>query len=326
MDNIKIRKVEEADFDGLVNLYDAVWPDVDFDKRAKANFVLNESKGVSFCAEAAGQIVGSRTSFYENMFFGKRKISCVQCGDSCVHPSWRGKGLFQLMNKSFLKGFFEEQRGDLVFNISVLASKKSYEKLGWNYIESLMKLIRFPRFLTTLFKINFNIRKLKEPIIWDHKNDVSVIDSKLLRLREELFSSRHQLLYINYDEKTFYWRLKTESGIKSFISPNNGYVLYKIGHRGPLVEVEIGEVFLYDYTKSSFKRIFKALNESLKPDIIWVMVSEGHPLWDYYRSLFWANPKQKYLYHGVRVESDEMRKICYNPRNWAISSLDIDTF
>lgn len=326
LEEIIVRKVQPSDFEGLVHLYEDVWPDVDYNKRKKADFVINQSKGIDYCAERGVQIVGSRTSFFQNMYYGHQKLNCVQCGDSCVHPSCQGKGLFQRMNKAFLKGFFIEQPGELVFNISVAASRRSYEKLGWNYIESLMKLTRLAQPLQTLIKLKLDIRKFKTAIIWEQENDVKQIDPLLINAREELLANLN-LLHINYDDKTFYWRMKSESGIKSFFALGVGYVLYKIGHRGKLVEVEIGEIFLYEYTKKSFNTILKTFKKAFRPDILWVMVSEGHPLRQFYSSAcFFANPKQKYLHHGVRVESDKMKKICYNPHNWAISSLDIDTF
>ena len=177
-----------------------------------------------------------------------------------------------------------------------------------------------------LLAYDFDYRKLRAHIDWEQNNDILPIDSELLRIREERFLKTN-LLHMRYDEETFNWRMRSESGIKSFTEPKLGYVLYKIGHRGMIVEVELGEIFLYEYTENAFKKMLKAFNKCIKPDILWVMVSEGHPLRRFYsKSWFLTNPKQKYLHHGVRVETDEMKEICYNPMNWAISSLDIDTF
>jgi hypothetical protein len=132
---------------------------------------------------------------------------------------------------------------------------------------------------------------------------------------------------VNYDKDTFEWRMKSESGIKQFSDCRLGCIIYKIGCRGIIKEVEIGEVFLYEYTQHNFKELLKQFSKKFHPDILTVLISEGHPLKSWYKSsLFLFNPKQKYLHHGVRVETEEMKKVCYNPKNWAISSLDIDTF
>ena len=81
-DEIIVRKVTEADFDALVALYEDVWWDIPYDKRAKATFVLKDSTGVNYCADWNGRIVGSRTSFYCNVYYGERKLNCVQFADS----------------------------------------------------------------------------------------------------------------------------------------------------------------------------------------------------------------------------------------------------
>ena len=324
---ILVRKVNTEDFSALVNLYEEVWPDVDYDKERKANFIVRESHGINYCAEDGGRLVGSRTSCPINLFYGKNRLNTVQIGDSCVHPSCRGKGLFLKMNEAFLKDFFSnENKGELIFNISVYASRKAYEKLGWRYIESLMALRKFSRPFKTFANIGFNPKRLFAPIRWDKRNDVIDIDNVLLESRER-FLRKNDILHVNYDKDTFEWRMKSESGIKQFSDCKLGCIIYKIGYRGTIREVEIGEVFLYEYTQHNFKELLKQFSKKFHPDILTALISEGHPLKSWYKSsLFLCNPKQKYLHHGVRVETEEMKKICYNPKNWAISSMDIDTF
>jgi len=324
MNDVIIRKVQPSDFDGLVSLYDRVWPDVNYNKKDKANFVLNESDGVCYCAEKAGTIVGSRTSFHVKMFFGNRPLNCLQLADSCIDSSCRGQGLFLKMNKAFLNDFFPT--GDLIYNISVIASKNAYEKLGWKYIESLMVLRKFVNPIKTILKLKFNIKKLSTPIVWESGGADLSIPPELLFVREKMISDACNL-HIKYDEQNISWRLKSQNGIKVFRNKELGCIIYKLGHRGNVVEALIGETFLYTYNNNNFKSLMKSFSHFVNADILSVWISEGHPLKKWYRDLhFLNNPSKKYLYHGVKVESNEMKKICYNPDNWAISSLDIDTF
>lgn len=324
-----IRKIYPEDFDGLVQLYEEVWPDVDYDKVKKANFIVKESQGINYCAEDGGKIVGSRTSCPMNFFLGEKELNTAQIGDSCVHPSYRGKGLFLKMNQVYLQDFFSERnKGELIFNISVLASRKAYEKLGWKYIESLMALRKFVRPFHLFCSIGFDLKKLSVPVKWDKRNDVIDIEKELLEKREEfLCCGSVNLLHVRYDEPTFKWRMKSGSGIKQYSVKEQGSVIYKMGYRGGIKEIEIGEIFLHEYTKKNLKTLLKQFSKKLQPDILMVLVSEGHPFRPWYKScLFLNNPRQKYLHHGVRVETEKMKNICYEPKNWAISSLDIDTF
>ena len=324
-DSITVRLIKDNDIDGLIALYEEVWPDVDYDKKAKANFVLKESNGINYCAEYNNKIVGSRTSFYINAYIGSRKLRCIHIGDSCVTKECRGKGLFQNMNKHLLADFFID--GDLIYNISVAKSRISYEKLGWVYIKSLESIFKILNPIRTLLKIKFDIRKLSGSRIWDKKQTIISIPQNLIDERERIFREAN-LIHINYDLNTIAWRQKTYSGIKSFTT-SSGLIIYKIGtiKNCGLTVVEIGEMFLSSYDKKCFKNALSEFVKNIKPDVIQTNVCHNHPLYKYYRRCnFINNPKHKYLHHGVRVNSDEMRELCLNPANWGISALDIDTF
>lgn len=328
MNNVIIRKVEKKDFEGLVSLYEEVWPDVSYDKRAKTNFILNESTGISYCAELNKKIVGSRTSCYYNTYYGIKHLKCIHIGDSCVSKECRGKGIFNKMNLAMLKDFFDYSKGELIYNISVIASRKAYEKIGWQYIESLQNLRKIVRPFHVLKTIKWHIGMLTGVPDWESSEELPSISSELLSKREEyLLSQGRDLIHNKYTDVIFNWRMKSRSGIRKFEKSDLGAVLYKIGTKNGLVTINIGEVFLQEYSYENFKRIINSITNTLKPDILLCAISLGHPLHKFYKAMgFWANPKQKFLNHGVRVESEEMKAIAYNPQNWAISTIDIDTF
>ena len=319
-----IRQVHKSDVNQLKDLYNRVWPDVTFEKLSKASFVVEHSDGVSYCAEDNGIIVGSRTSFYVNMYYGERLIRCVQFADSCIDSDYRGKGLFLKLNQAFLKDFF--QNGELVYNISVYASKMAYEKMGWHYIESLMLLRKFSRPFHVLLKLKGDIRKLGGDIKWDFSYTEFTIPTEFLKVRERFLAS-NPLLHIQYNSEIIKWRQKSRNGMKCITDNEFGSIIFKVGNKNGLNVVEIGEMFLKKYDFVTFKKAQDYIKKVLKPDIIMVMISLGHPLLPFYEKWrFLKNPKQKFLHHGTRVETEEMRKIAENPLNWAISSLDIDTF
>lgn len=328
MDNIyEIRKVEQDDVDGLAELYQRVWPTVSFNKSEKARFVILESKGVSYCAIKDGEFVGSRTSFYMPAYYGKQPLKCVQFADSCIRSDCRRQGLFLKMNQAFLKGFFEENGGELVYNISVDDSRAAYEKLGWNYIKSLQGHRRYMRPFRTLLKIHFNPRKLRGALYCDETTVTHPLDVKLLEARERFFLLS-DTIHIKYTVETFNWRLKSGNGIKMLDVTNIGAVVYKLAHKkSGVLFVIIGEIFLYEYTYKNFKAVLAAINEKLTPDVISACITQGHPLRQFYiQAGIKDRNNRSFLNHGVKVLSDEMKSICYNPKNWALSMFDIDTF
>lgn len=321
---IIVRKVTDGDFDGLVKLYEEVWPDVSYNKEDKARFILQESSGIKYCAELNGEIVGSRTSFDLNFYFGKRKLNCIEYADSCTREDSRGKGLFGRMNKALLADFFsEEYGGQLIWNIGVIASRRVYERIGWNYIESLQTIVKFARPFHILGKVGLNIRSLGGDVEWDLSNDEPVITKSLLETRENLLRTDCKL-HVHYDESTFYWRMKSRSGIKFFDAGDIGCIVYKIGMKKGLKIVMIGEIFLAEYNHEHLTNILKEFQNAINPDVLKSSISIGHPLYDLYSKVGFR--KLHFVNHGVRVESEEMKKICYEPTNWAISMLDVDTF
>lgn len=324
-DDIVVRKVTDDDFDGLVALYENVWPEVSYDKYEKANFVLRESNGVCYCAELNGNLVGSRTSFYMPIFYGNRKLNCVQFADSCVHSSCRRRGLFLRLNEAFLHDFFDERSGELVYNISVDDSRKAYEKLGWVYINSLAGLKMYPRLLHLFRAIGFKIQKLRGSVEWDHETNICDVDEELLEIREREFL-KTECIHVRYDKDSFLWRLKSKNGIKIQMFEDFGCVIYKEGTKNGLKVVTIGDVFLYSYDYHSFKNLIKRFINTSKPDIVLATITIGHPLFCFYRRYFPKYNKLSFANHGVKVVSDEMREICLNPENWALSFMDIDTF
>ena len=325
MGDLIIRKVTDADVDSLVRLYCEVWPELKSIHQQKADFVLRESTGVSYCAEKDGKIVGSRTSFYMPVYYGSRKLNCVQFADSCIHDSCRRQGLFLKLNQAFLQDFFEEKGGELVYNISVQASKNAYEKLGWVYIESLALFDKYARPLNILRKTRFDIRKLHGSVREDIETKVHEIDSRLLDARSKWFQGK-ELIHVNYTPETFQWRMKSGNGIKMYQVEGVGCAIYKVSYKECGIKIlTVGDFFLYDYTKESLKKLEKALRKHEKPDRIIGYFTLSHPLFNLMRKCHYRGGK-RFLFHGVKVIADEMKQICLNPRNWAISFLDIDTF
>lgn len=326
MDNYTIRKVEEKDCDSLVELYCQVWPHLSSIHQQKAEFVIKHSQGVCFCAEKDGKIVGSRTSFFMPVYYGSRKLNCVQFADSCIHDSCRRQGLFLKLNEAFLHDFFEENNGELVFNISVDASRNAYEKLGWKYIQSLMSFTKVVNPVTTMLKIGFDLRKIHGSTTLVSVENNFEVDNELFVVRNNLLKEQEKI-YVNYDYETLMWKLMASKGARCFSIPQLGTVIYKVEKKkdSNLKVIRLGDMFLYDYSIKNIKKMEKMLCDKEMPHLIMGYFSEGHPLFSYYirKNLF---TKVTPLNHGVKVISKEMQDICYNSCNWAISALDIDTF
>lgn len=323
---IIIRKIDNLDIPHLTELYTRVWPNYPFDRINKTKWAVTTSPEKGFCAEIDGKIIGSRSSFFTNCYLGNSKLRCVQFGDSCVDVDYRGVGLFTKMNKAFLEAFFSDQEPSIIWNVSVDASKKAYEKLGWKYIRSLSGLYYISRPIRFLFKSGFHLNMISGPKEYTDAPipDVSQIPTEFIMNREEIHRKNGQI-HTFYDEDTLRWRVGSASGIRLFSKPKMGACFYKLGNRDRVVYLRIGEVFLAE--GASLKSLIKELIRIHHADVVITSISSAHPLYKNYKRMgFINNPFKKYLNLGFKTNSSSLLSACSNTKNWALCNLDLDTF
>ena len=293
---IIIRQILLTDKQQLADLYDKVWPESSGSHYQKTSWAIDTSEYHGICAEVDGKIVGSRACFHTNMYMGKKKMKCVQFGDSCVDERYRGIGLFSRMNKEFLAYFFQSG-GELIYNISVDASRIAYERVGWVYIQALSHLMYFPKPLSLLFKTKGQIKRLAGNMESDRNSipNVDVISDELLFKREQILSKDDSLLHNFFDKEAIKWRLGTDSNIKLVYDEKIGACFYKTGNKNGLRCCEIGEMFLFEYTQRCFDNMHKKLMETERFDIMSVVISHAHPLYDFYKKNHYLYNPKKYV-------------------------------
>lgn len=318
------RAIRHEDVDKLATLYNAIWANVDYDKRKKILFVLNTPNGINVCAEFNGNIVGSKSSVMMNMYHGNTPLRCIQYTDSCVSPEFRRRGIFQRLNEISLEAF--SKRGDIIFNVSEQGSKSCHSRLGWNYIDSYMSLFKVVHPIRTLFKVRFNIKRLSNKRVWDRElGHCEPIPAQLLANRDAAIEEH---LYIRYDLDTLNWRLGSGSGIQVF-NDSLGSIIFKLGHiEGTSLRIAIiGEIFLYEYSDKSFSQILKHFIRAYKIDVVQTYNTLGHPLLERYKSAgFISNPRHKYLNLGYKCIDTKLAPICSDQHKWALCAMDLDTF
>lgn len=326
-EDILIRPIETRDKEQLEALYDRVWPETAGKKGGKTSWAVDTSEYKGMLAEKNGLVIGSRMAFRSNVYCGCDKLTCVQFGDSCVDKDFRRYGLFTRMNRAFLETYFKDGR-ELIYNVSVEASKKAYQKVGWVYINALSTIFYLPKPISTLWKIKGNIKKLAgEPYIEDSSiPDLSIIQDRMLKPREEIMQAG-RLIHSMYDLETLKWRVGTDSGIRLFCDKELGACFYKIGKKDGLKFLILGEFFPVENSGYVINKLLKGLIEDIKPDVVKAAITYKHPYYAFVKKFgFFNNPLNHYLNMGVRVNSEIMRLACLNPDNWAISNIDLDTF
>ena len=321
-EHIVKRKITTEDFTGLIKLFDIVWPDAEYNKKEKLNFVLRSNSGYNYCATVQGKIVGSRMSIGENLYYSTTKLKSIQVCDTCTHPEYRGKRILSSLNKKLIEDFFI-QGDEVIFNIGENSSRRVNEHYGWKYTQALHTLLSFPNPVSVFRALLKDRHALRRRVQWIPQNSSFSIDSLLLDERNKVMQSIDRF-YVNYDIPFYKWRITSNNGMSCFKHPDFGVIFYKYGLCGNLKYVTIGEMFLYKYDNKCFKHLLKVFKAFISPDILKIAISIGHPLYKFYRKSGFI--KYKVLNLGFRTNDEKLSSYCSIDSNWAISTLDFDTF
>jgi len=275
------------------------------------------------------KIVASRASMRWPIQDPNRSLAFYQFTGTCVHPDYRRIGLFTKTNQFFLDWFensSDEQRR--IFTVSVDASRRGYEKLGWNYIPGFRRHIRVAGWRSFARKLRRAPRDLRgqQKLIFSSSESkltpYGVLD-KLNQIREEQLNG---LYHTSYRQEVFNWRFAMEQqAYRDMFLPGIGWCVYKLMRRGVFIEVEIGDVWLYRKSFWALKKLCAAIIARDKPDLFTVVLSSGHP----YRTLFYQNgflpdPRGD-LNFGIYQQNDRVSDIA-DLKNWAVMTEVLDTF
>src|SRR5690554_6218702 len=329
--SVEISVLPKRDAHELVKLFDVVWGEGQHHS-AHARWALQSNpvgNGPIVIARDGNMLVASRASIRWpfQAANGYRPI-VYQLTGTCVHPDYRRRGLFSEVNRYFLDMIASPIDRPTVFNISVEASRKGYEKLGWNYIPGLRRNIRIARpksFFSKILRSPRNLRAETQLIPTKLKHSLTPFEKliELARRREELLKTRH---HTYYDAEVYEWRYSKDEHIYRdvFIS-GVGWCVYKVFQRGNLVEAEIGDIWLNKNSPLAMRALLAKIVSRDLPDIFTVVISRGHPL----RKHLWVNgfapdPKGD-LNFGVRLV-DERSSNLEQLRTWAIMTETLDTF
>src|SRR5690554_2309145 len=119
---------EDVTSQSISKLFQLVWGG-DFDEiNSKTNWAFYKTRSKVLLYQHDGQLIAIRGGIYWPISIENRKLNCIQFHGTCVHPDFRRRGIFTSINKDFLKEV-EKEGLDIIFNVSVDASRAGYEKL-----------------------------------------------------------------------------------------------------------------------------------------------------------------------------------------------------
>lgn len=326
---IQNKAFKEVNVHDISKLFHTVWDNQDYDEIvSKTNwaFFNGNSKVVLF--EDNDHLVAARGSFqwplsYNNIFF-----KTYQFHGTCVHPNYRRKGIFTSINKQFLEEA-QNDKFDLIFNVSVDNSRAGYEKLGWIYLKGFRRMT-YVNTPTNFIKKNIFKRELKEKLDVDEKisknfltNRKEIIPGEFLLARKEHFKDT---IHTDYSSEFLEWRLNDPLSNYKIHYTDKCIIIYKLKFNKGLRELIIGDFFMLEKKYNIFKNCLKSLIKIEKPNMTYTYIFNKHPYFRYYeRFFFLPNPLNYNLNFGCRTLNEETKQII-KFKKWGIGFLDIDTF
>jgi hypothetical protein len=317
MKTLKIKMpLSSVHHEKIIELFHQVWNTEKNSLRSKTIWAFQNPESIIFTAFDVDKLIAVRGGFPWNLQFEDKIIRAFQLHGTCVHPDYRRIGLFSTLTRQFVEELTKNNQ-DLIFNVSVKASRLGYEKMGWVYLKGFHRLT-FINNPLKLFKKRglINSGTIEMPVQF-----VTEIDNKLLEYRNLTFKN---LIHTFWDSDLLNWRLSNQKEGYRIAANEKGAVIYKIVKNGLLRKMIIGDYFLYNNCWSSFRNINKHLFKLEKPDLAYTYIFSTHPYYNYMLMAgFLPNPFNYHLNFGVRPLN---AKLNYSKAKWALSFIDIDTF
>lgn len=228
------------------------------------------------------------------------------------------------MNRRSL-ALFEEEGGDLIYNVSVDESRSGYERLGWVYRPGLRRLIKPVRRLRFIRALMGGRKRIGgRPVVEPATEPIPYLDTlgSCLQGRRELLADS---LAVDYTEASTTWRFsKRGSGHRIHVS-SAGAVVYRFGRRGPLREAYIGDVWPRSADPSLMRDVLTELIDIERPDMITFVITREHPLYGACRRFGFLPDPGGDLNLGTKAVSGRGERLL-DSQPLAITALDIDTF
>ncbi len=311
--NLRTEKLDLNEIDKVVNLFCLVWNEPKELVTEKTRWAFaNDFAKVLVLKNSDGDIVAVRGGFKWPLMNGTNSLDCYQFHGTCVHPDYRRMGLFSNLNREFLEVCRSEQV-EVIYNVSVKASRLGYEKLGWQYLKGFHRL-------TKVHSWNW-IKKAGHTKLLPPENSSIIIEDKFFTARRAQFKN---LIHTNYSQEFLDWRLDNKLENYQVHSSENARIVYKTRFVANRRELVIGEIFMLQPSFAVFRKAMQSLMGLEKPDISYTYIFSSHPFYQYYlQYLYLPNPFNYNLNFGVRpIGKGEQ----FNVGKWAVSFLDIDTF
>lgn len=322
---VLLRYVGPDDLDGLAALSAEVWSRPLAEERRAVEWSyhwnLQSRLPALVAVDAHDRLVGARALWPWPLVRGamRRPISAVQFSGTVVHPDVRRRGLFRVLTEAALS-LLDDRGFEVIFNVSVPASRAGYEKLGWRYQRGLRRYVMaLPGLLPTRPASAGRVSTALELSQEDMSSTLEMAEA--LSLGTAATEWNHEFLR---------WRLsRPGTSYLSVSDEDGGRLLARVNSLRGVSTMTVGAFSSEIRSGRRLRPLVASLSRHTGARIATMLASTGNTD---SRTLIGAgfipNPRRPNLNLGVRwldsVHGTEGQLDAR--RNWSLRTIDIDTF
>ncbi|GAB1642999.1 GNAT family N-acetyltransferase [Krasilnikovia sp. MM14-A1259] len=324
-ETVEMRGFGSRDLDRVVDLFDVVWPTAEGHReRTHWAFGANPVGTVplvgAFDTET-GAMVGVRGGIRWPLAGGVPgdALTAIQLHGTCVHPEYRRMRLFTRMCEEFVRQA-RDSGFDVIFNVSVAASRAGYERLGWRYLPGFRAYHRIERLGSVVRRLarrgspgaqaGSRVPESSRPAFGEVREFIDRRDSLL-----------GELAHTAYPEDFFGWRF-SHSTHRIAGSADVGYCAYRVRTVGGLRDVLFGDLWPAPRRAAA---LIAAVVDAERADTSTIWMSGTHPLRGTLLRHGFIPDLRRSLHFGVKTLSGRAEALVA-PSRWGCVSADIDTF
>ncbi|MGB5981056.1 MAG: GNAT family N-acetyltransferase [Nonlabens sp.] len=228
-------------------------------------FIERPSGSILACAADQNKIVAC-VAFAPQIFKSSvETISSAISYETFVHPNYQRRGLFSELLK-LAEAECYRREVDFLINFPNINSIDGFKKNKWQELKQPLYII-YPKYTVKSFLYSRFIKN--EFKICKHTSEnVSSFDNLNQHFGEKL----KPLFTKNY----IFWRFLSQNKSYGIVEYDQDFLLYRVGKRGKLIEVQVLMLELKNVSKQSLNKIISQVKSKLEYHILSFLLSSNH--------------------------------------------------
>lgn len=272
-----IRRATDADLPGILELLTSSlgWvPDDQYAAFFRWKHQENPfGRSPTWLAVEDDQIVGLRAWMRWRFRRAGRVWDAVRAVDTATHPDHQGRGIFRTLTTSSLEELTAEGVAH-VFNTPNERSRPGYLKMGWHQVGKLPVGVRFRSPLSASKAFRARVPADKWSLPSDAGESAADVLADTAHVQDLLAELPDDRIRTDLDVDVLRWRYGFEPLHYRGIREDDGFALFRLRRRGPVIEGVIGHVVARD--RQAEARLLRQVARACRADQVLQITARPH--------------------------------------------------